>query len=354
MKYSVLRLSVVLLCSIGASLANAQETVKILDDLEAKGELEKARAIAGDDKYLQVTQRLQCRDLDANGVPTGPRSSGTTADVEPLKVFDNLYYIGGPRTGGWLFTSPDGYILLDAMYGDSPEATLVPNMEKLGLDPALIQYILISHAGPDHAGGAKYFQEKYGTRVLMNQGDWDNLLNPQPGAWVLRREAGEVSPASRNWRGPPKMDIVGSDGQTLTLGDLTVTMVHTPRRVGGGGLSYIVPVTDNGTPHMFASYGNTNIVGEIADKELYREAVAHWVEYTDAMNVDVVISSHPFVDGSVDRMAELRNRQPGEANPFVIGKESARRYFDILDQCAALAIARAKAGLDMTGTRRLD
>jgi metallo-beta-lactamase class B len=269
-------------------------------------------------------------------------------------VFDNLYYIGGPRTGGWLFTTPDGYILLDAMYGDSPEATLMPNMERLGLDPSQIRYILITHAGPDHVGGAAYFQEKYGTRVLMSQEDWDSLLNPQPGAWILRRAAGDISPASRNWRGPPIMDLVGVDGQTLTLGDTTVTIVHTPRRVNGGGLSYIVPVTDNGTPHMFATYGNTNVVGEIADKMLYRESVAHWVEYTNTMNVDVVMSSHPFVDGSVERMAELRNRQPDEANPFVIGTKDARRYFDILDQCAALAIARAEAGLDMTGTQRLD
>jgi len=354
MKGRVLSLSVVLLFSIFATPSSARDSVEILDTPEVNAELQKARQLAGDDKYLQVTQLLQCRDLNAAGVPTGPGNSGTTADVEPLKVFDNLYYIGGPRTGGWLFTTPDGYILLDAMYGDSPEATLVPNMEKLGLDPALIRYILITHAGPDHAGGAGYFQEKYGTRVIMSQGDWDSLLYPQPGAWVLRRAAGEISPASKNWRGPPKFDLVGDDGRTLTLGGTIVTMVGTPRRVNGGGLSYIIPITDNGKPHMFATYGNTNVVGEIADKELYRESVAHWVEYTDAMNVDVVMSSHPFVDGSVDRMAELRDRQPGEANPFVIGKKDARRYFDILDQCAALAIVRAEAGLDMTGTKRLD
>lgn len=335
-------------------LANARDAVEVLDTPKAHGELLRARQLAGEDKYLQVTQLLQCRDLNADGVPTGPQNSGTTADVEPLQVFDNLYYIGGPRTGGWLFTTPDGYILLDAMYGDSPETTILPNMEKLGLDPALIQYILVTHAGPDHVGGAEYFQEKYGTRVIMSQRDWDSLLDPQPGDWILRRAEGVISPASKNWRGPPRMDIVGLDGQTLTLGDITVTMVETPRRVNGGGLSYIVPVTDNGTPHMFATYGNTNVVGEIADKELYRESVAHWVEQTDTMNVDVVISSHPFVDGSIDRMAELRNRKPAEANPFVIGKEDARRYFDILDQCAALAIARANAGLDMTGTERLE
>lgn len=354
MKSCGVHLSTIFFCSLILVQACANNVATTLDTPASIIELQKARQLAGNDQYLQITQRLQCREIDRDGVPTGPQDSTVEGDVEPLKVLDNLYFIGGPSTAGWLFATSDGYILLDAMYGDSPEETILPNMKKLGLDPALIKYILITHAGPDHAGGAKYFQENYGTQVIMSQGDWDSLLNPQPGAWVLRVAAGQVSPASKNWRGPPTKDLVGVDGQTLTLGDTTVTMVSTPRRVDGGGLSYIIPVTVNGTPHMFSSYGNTNIVGTIADKKIYRKAVKHWLEYTDAMNIDIVLSSHPFVDGSLQRMKKLRNLQAREPNPFIIGKQAARRYFDILDQCAAVAIKRAEAGLDITGTRRID
>ena len=152
----------------------------------------------------------------------------------------------------------------------------------------------------------------------------------------------------------PKRDMVGSDGQKLTLGDTTITMVHTPRRVGGGGLSYIIPVFDNGKPHMYANYGNTNCVGEIEDKLVYGESVAHFLTYTDAAKVDVVIFSHPFVDNSTDRMEKLRNRKPGEPHPFVIGQEKSRRYLEILDQCASVFLARQQAGLDETGTKRLE
>ncbi|MEI8633402.1 hypothetical protein P4S72_17860 [Vibrio sp. PP-XX7] len=47
--------------------------------------------------------------------------------------------------------------------------------------------------------------------------------------------------------------MIGTDGQQLTLGDTTVTIVHTPRRVNGGGLSYLAPVYDHKKRHMWAT-----------------------------------------------------------------------------------------------------
>ncbi len=131
-------------------------------------------------------------------------------------------------------------------------------------------------------------------------------------------------------------------------------MMSTPRRVNGGGFSYMFRVTDNGVPHMFSTYGNTNIVGELEDKYLYRESVANFVDYTEAAGADVIISDHPFVDGSLTRMLELNERQDGEPHPFVVGQDYVQRFNAILDQCAVVAIARHEEGLDFTGTQRLD
>ncbi|MEI8633403.1 hypothetical protein P4S72_17865 [Vibrio sp. PP-XX7] len=68
------------------------------------------------------------------------------------------------------------------------------------------------------------------------------------------------------------------------------------------------------------------MVGTHEDKLTYQDAVAHFMTYTDASRVDVVTSSHPFVDGSLDRMDELRNRKPWEPNPFVMGQGYSRRF----------------------------
>lgn len=320
------------------SVKDSNDSVQVLDTPEIIAEMEKARNLAGDDKSLIITQRLQSRDLNENGVPTlAPPvniKEGSETAIEPIKLFDNLYYVGGPNTGSFIFTTTEGYIMIDAGYSYFPENVIIPGMKKLGLDPANIKYLLITHAGPDHVGGAKYFQENYGTQIVMSQEEWD-VAASKGDSW-------------------PSQDIVGTDGQKLTLGDTTITIVKTPRQVNGGGLSYIAPVFDNGEAHMWATYGNTNVVGTLEDKKVYRDAVNHFLSYSDAAKVDVVISNHPFADGSLDKMEELRNRKPGDPNPFVLGQERSRRFFELLDQCAVVLTARQEAGLDETGTKPAD
>lgn len=313
--------------AMGTKVVNPAES---LDTPQIKAELQKAIDLAGDDAALIVAQRQQCKTV--NMVTVDP------VVVEPTKLFDNLYFLGSHQVGSFLFTTTDGYIMIDAGYEDYPEKVIIPGMKKLGLDPADIKYILITHAGPDHIGGASYFQEHYGTRIIMSREEWD---------------AAEKTDDRVTWP-LPKRDMIGVDGQQLTLGDTTVTIVETPRRVNGGGLSYIAPVFDGGKPHTFATYGNTNVVGTLTDKKLYRDAVANFVSYADKAKVDVIISSHPFVDGSIKTMETLRNRKAGEPNPFVWGREKVGRFFGILDQSAVVMALRQEAGLDETGTKRVD
>ena len=156
-----------------------------------------------------------------------------------------------------------------------PEDYLIPDMESLGLDPAQIKYICITHAGPDHLGGAKYFQDTYGTQIVMSHPEWDKM--PTDGSTIYDFV-------------PPVQNIVGTDGMELTLGDTTVTMIYTPRTVAGGGLTYLAPVYDNGEPHMWMTYGNTGISGDLADKEVFRESVAKALACVEEYNVDVLIT----------------------------------------------------------------
>jgi metallo-beta-lactamase class B len=214
-------------------------------------------------------------------------------------------------------------------------------------DPAQIKYILITHPGPDHLGGAKYFQEAYGTQIVMTASNWDSVLNAPADSWINSHLPGGES--YKFWVGPPARSLTAQDGQTLTLGSTTVTMVETPRVPGSGALSYILPVTDHGQPHMWATYGATGAPPTLEGKKLYQQSVKHLFTYMEALKVDSMISNHPFVDGSVDRMKDLASRKQGEANPFVIGTDGARRYVQILGNCAEVWVARNAAGLDDLG-----
>jgi metallo-beta-lactamase class B len=355
-------LLIVMLClSLGFSMtAMAQSPIQdpsklwtrsgplmLVDTPAIQAEMQKARQLAGDDWYFLQLQRLQCNDIDDtytivgppgfNGAPTGFRE----APAVPTKVFDNVYYIGGFEVGGWLIDTGAGYIMLDSSYDYGVEKILLPNMAKLGLDPAKVKYIMITHGGigkggGDHAGGVKYFNEKYGTKVVLSGPEW--------------------AKSDQTYIDPNDV-IVPTDGQTLTLGNTTVTIVNTPRSVGGGGLSYFIPVKVHGKRHMWATYGNTGINGPLANIQVYLDSMAKWFTYVDNLKPDIAISSHPFVDGSIRRMEIIRecddrrhrHDQCGPHNPFLIGKEGAKTYFEIMNQCAVVRYDREFAGLPANG-----
>ena len=130
-----------------------------------------------------------------------PPPARETWYAEPAKVFDNLYFVGMTEFTAWAIPTSDGIIVIDPVYDYSVEASVVEGLKKLGLDAANIKYVLISHGHLDHAGGAKLLQERYGARLLMSAADWD-LLERQKPVWL------------------PKRDMVVTDGQKLTLGEI--------------------------------------------------------------------------------------------------------------------------------------
>ncbi|HKF68293.1 MAG TPA: MBL fold metallo-hydrolase, partial [Vicinamibacterales bacterium] len=156
--------------------------------------------------------------------------------AEPVKVFDNLYFVGQTEYSAWAVTTSAGIILVDTIYDYSVEDEVVGGLRKLGLDPASIKYAIVSHGHGDHSGGAKYLQDHYGTRIILSADDW-NLLDRSNGT-------------------KPKRDMVATDGQKLTLGDTTITMYVTPGHTYGT-ISTLIPVKDRGVPHLAAEWGGT-------------------------------------------------------------------------------------------------
>ena len=80
-----------------------------------------------------------------------------------------------------------------------------------------MKYVIISHAHLDHDGGAKLMQERYGSHIVMGGPDWEMIEKSQ----------------NQYPNGKPKRDIVATDGQKITLGDTSVTLVSTPGHTPG-------------------------------------------------------------------------------------------------------------------------
>src|SRR5215467_2459621 len=114
-------------------------------------------------------------------LPASARSAGATAPreeanrkegyLEPKKAFDDVYWMGTRGESAWLLTSDDGYILYDTARVYDAEDVLVGGMEKLGLDPAKVKYVIVSHGHLGESGGAYLFQSRYGAHIVT--ADWD-------------------------------------------------------------------------------------------------------------------------------------------------------------------------------------
>jgi len=254
----------------------------------------------------------------AGGAPAAPPRE--TWYAEPQKVFDNLYFVGQTEYSAWAITTSQGIILLDAIYDYSVEAEVDEGLRKLGLNPADIKYVIVSHGHLDHAGGAKHLQEKYGARLIMSAADYD-LLDQQNPSWK------------------PKRDMVATDGMKLTLGDFTMTLYLTPGHTLGT-ISTVFPVRDGNAKHVVATWGGTLFnFGRIRPRlESYAQQAERFKEIVTKAGADVMLSNHTVYDGSKTKLPAMKARKAGEKHPYVIGTDGVRRYLTVVGECARAAV----------------
>ena len=252
----------------------------------------------------------------------GPRATPAreTWAVEPHKVFDNLYYVGERDYSAWAITTSQGIIVLDAIFDYSVKDQIEGGLKKLGLNPADIKYVVVSHGHGDHAAGAKYLQETYGARLVMGAADYDLLDRSNP-AWK------------------PKRDMVATDGMRLTLGDFSMTLYLTPGHTEGT-ISTIFPVRDGNESHVVATWGGTSFnFGRLRPRlASYAVQAARFRALAQKANADVMLSNHPPNDGTHARIAGLATRGRGQPHPFVVGNAVLQRYLLSVEQCAHAAL----------------
>jgi metallo-beta-lactamase class B len=196
-------------------------------------------------------------------------------------------------------------------------------MKKLGLDPAQIKYVIVSHGHGDHSGGAKYLQDTFGAHVILSEADWDLL---------------DRTKSSPNAQPVPKRDMVATDGMKLTLGDTTITLYITPGHTLGT-ISTLVPVKDGGKPHLAAEWGGTAFSAATPTDQL-KAYISSAARFRDlASTADVIITNHTEFDGTLAKLAAEQKRGPGDPNPYIIGNDAVKRYITVAEECAKAEIA---------------
>jgi metallo-beta-lactamase class B len=225
--------------------------------------------------------------------------------IAPIKLFDNLYFVGTTAVGAFIIDTGDGLVMLDTGINDDDAALMVRDMKKLGLDPSKIKLLLISHEHFDHYGGVRYLKKNVcpNAKVAMSLIGW-NFLQTVP------LEAGYINPR------PQAIDIYLADGMKIKLGHTTIQIVATPGH-SAGCVSFIIPVTDNGKPHIAGIMGGTGAWATQLEIRLYKTSIEYFKAFTTAAKCDVGLGVH----STEPDFAAVRVRKHGEAHPLVIGTE---------------------------------
>src|SRR5262245_57093933 len=337
-KISSVCLALAIVISLVNSVFAQQPAVKRNFEAEIGAALESAKTAAGFE--FQGTLVRTCllpqsggenSSDNAPGYVTNPTSAPArnTWHAEPAKVFDDLYFVGGKLHSAWALTTSEGIILIDTIYPYNSEELIIGGMQKLGLDPKNIKYLIISHAHGDHIGGAEMLQKRYGMRVVMGGADWD-LVEKYPNRYKTMS---------------PKRDIVANDGMKITLGGTTVTTWLTPGHTPGT-LSYTFTVLDRGKPVNVVYSGGTafNFANNTPDPgiknfQTYIDSQRHIAAKAAATGATVILSNHSEFDNAVNKNKMLAGRGNGP-HPYEVGADLVQRYFQVMQGCARAAQLR--------------
>jgi metallo-beta-lactamase class B len=254
---------------------------------------------------------------------------------DPVKMFDNVWGFSTPETldsrhgepvhnvMGFAVVTSAGIILIDATYEYSVKGLIVDAMPKIGLDPKQIKYAVITHNHGDHFAGAKYLQDTFGTKIIMGELDWQGIEKGAPDANNAKRDMSTV------------------EGQTLTLGDTTITLYNTPGHTVGT-TSAIIPVKDRGVTHNAALWGGTSISqGTPFDQVVaYNSSARKMRDASTKAGVDVILTPHGRVI-DFPRRAGAARAFPMGPNPFIEGQAEVKNWWDMIDHCSqAVSLAQ--------------
>jgi metallo-beta-lactamase class B len=229
--------------------------------------------------------------------------------TEPFHVIDNVYYVGTEGLSAFLFTTPEGHILLD---GATPQGAPIieANITKLGFKLSDVKVLLNSHAHFDHSGGLKQLKQDTGAKLYAMEGDVSAL----EGGFYLGSEDSKTMGAP-----PVKVDKVLHDGETVKLGGFTLTANLTPGH-SRGCTSWGAKLSDGGKTYDALVFCSATVAANrITPPVQYEGIVADYRSTfvkTKSMHVDIPLAPHPEFFQLLDKAAKAKS-DPKAPNPFV-------------------------------------
>ena len=236
-------------------------------------------------------------------------SDQSIQQIAPYQVFDNVWCVGICWVSAYAIRTKEGVILIDTLHEPFVDK-LLSNLNEVGIDLSEIKYVLMTHGHFDHVGGAWRLKQLLPhARFGMSARGWAEA---------------EGHEKERNGFRMPPADLVLKDGDKITLGETTVTVLETPGHTWGT-CSYLYDVRDGDAVHHAVTIGGQglNAMDDAKQLEAYIESMKRLGD--PKLGIDVDLTAHPFSTGQTEKIPAITAHQHGEPHPLVDRKAYLER-----------------------------
>jgi metallo-beta-lactamase class B len=242
-----------------------------------------------------------------------------------FKIIGNLYYVGTAFSSTFLITTPEGNIVINSVFEETLPL-MKAGIESLGFKLEDTKFLLASHAHNDHqAGDALFKQMVPGVTTAFMEQDVPALRNMRTG--------GKEHP----------IDRILKDGETITLGGMTLTARWTPGHTLGT-TTWTFPVREGNRTYNVTIVGggmqdNARLVYNANQPDINAVWVSNinkWKSYP----TDVFLGSHTWFFNLTGKYKRMR------ANPNVnpwIDPDGYRKYVADTEALRAKLVAEQTA-----------
>ena len=224
--------------------------------------------------------------------------------VEPFHIVGNIYYVGARNIASYLITTPEGHIMIDTGTKEMHDV-IRANVAKLGFKLQDIKILLSGHAHFDHVQGHAAMKKVTGAQVMALGEDARAL------------SAGtDISPLGDEGWEPVKVDRVLKDGDTVTLGGITLRAIWTPGHTPGC-TTWTTRVQEKGRPYsiVFQACGVPNagvkLVGNTKFPTLVEDTLRSF-RIQKTLKPDIYLPMHPesYLAGKVEAIKAGKTPHP--------------------------------------------
>jgi glyoxylase-like metal-dependent hydrolase (beta-lactamase superfamily II) len=120
-----------------------------------------------------------------------------------------------------------------------------------GKDGLEVVYIISTHGHPDHVCGNGPIKQATGAQIIMHRADAEFFRAPDVKSYFSMLGLAESPPA----------DILVEDGSVITIGEESLTVIHTPGHTPGGICLYHAPDCFTGDTLFVGGVGRTDFPG---------------------------------------------------------------------------------------------